>query len=110
MFQIVCKMEIICSLLPGANKPIQPSNYNCDESDDIQEEDEEEEYDDTEVEEIFNNTMNTNGDNAVRTLPQPTRDFLNPLTVECDPVNMFLFYLVNNICNMVYEKEAYVRN
>lgn len=89
MEEIVKKMAVICSLLPGAEKSIQTSTYNCEEDENIveieEEEEQDEEYLDTEIEDIFKIPINTNGDNAVMTLPQPNGDFLKPLTVECDP-------------------------
>ncbi|KAG5876182.1 hypothetical protein JTB14_032390 [Gonioctena quinquepunctata] len=87
MDEIAVTMKAICSLLPGAEEPIQPSNFNCDESDGLEEEEEEEEEDDddTEIEETFNSNINTNGDIIVKTLPQPPNDFLKPLSLECDP-------------------------
>nr|WAK98088.1 mitogen-activated protein kinase kinase kinase 7 [Colaphellus bowringi] len=83
MEEIVKRMKAICSLLPGADKPIQPSNYNCDESYDLEEDEQEDDY--TEVEEIFNSNVNTNGEINVKALPQPSHDFLKPLSLECDP-------------------------
>ncbi|CAG9857344.1 unnamed protein product [Phyllotreta striolata] len=81
--EIVRKMESICSLLPGSDKPIQ----RCDETDGIQEEEidgDDDDEEDEEIGDIFVNS-NTNGDNVVKTLQQPTRQFLNPLSIECDP-------------------------
>lgn len=82
-------MKAICLLVPGATTPILFSEYSGDEEEDSGELDEEEE--DMESEEIFNESVvgtDTNGDIS-RTLPQPTKDFMNPLTVECDPVSKF---------------------
>ncbi|XP_050295852.1 mitogen-activated protein kinase kinase kinase 7 [Anthonomus grandis grandis] len=64
MEQIVCKMENICRLLPGADQPIQATEY-CYE-DEFEEEEEE-------IEEIFNDAHSTS-ENVVKTLPQPVGD------------------------------------
>ncbi|XP_028134200.1 mitogen-activated protein kinase kinase kinase 7 isoform X1 [Diabrotica virgifera virgifera] len=86
MEEIVKRMASICSLLPGADTPIQRSSYNCDEDVPIEEESEiSEEYTDTEIEDIFKVPISTNDDKISKTLPQPSADFMKPLTVECDP-------------------------
>ncbi|XP_018561259.1 mitogen-activated protein kinase kinase kinase 7 [Anoplophora glabripennis] len=80
MQEIVKRMEKICYLLPGAEKPIQSSEQFYEDG--LEEEEEEE----TESDEIWNHeSTNTNGDNSiVKTLPQPPPDYKNPPTVECD--------------------------
>lgn len=70
-------MDQICCLLPGADEPIQTTGYNY----------EDDEFAEEEIEEIFGETTNTNGDNIVRTLPQPSGD-MAPLSVEVDPVSI----------------------
>ncbi|KAF7267700.1 hypothetical protein GWI33_019092 [Rhynchophorus ferrugineus] len=77
MKQIANKMQQICSLLTGADEPIQGSceefNYEEDDKDDS-------------IEEIFSDDITiTNGDNIVRTLPQPPENMTNPLTIDVNP-------------------------
>lgn len=82
MKEIVIKTEAICSLLPGADQPIQTDEYSYE--DDFPEDTELDE----EIEEHFPNSKmstNTNGDNGVKTLPQPNADMMTPLTLEVDP-------------------------
>lgn len=71
-------MEQICSILSGADEPIQPSEHNW----------EDDEYSKDEIEEIFDTETNTNGSNIIRTLPQPSGD-MRPLSVEVDPVSKY---------------------
>lgn len=70
-------MRSICSLLPGADEPIQL----CEES----EIDEDGEDTEEETEDVFSNNDQTDGE-CVKTLPQPTAEFMKPLNVECDQV------------------------
>ncbi|ENN76602.1 mitogen-activated protein kinase kinase kinase 7 [Dendroctonus ponderosae] len=74
MEEIVAKMEQICSILPGADEPIQPGEHNW----------EDDEYSKDEIEEVFDTETNTNGSNVIRTLPQPSGD-MGQLSVEVDP-------------------------
>lgn len=81
-------MKAICSLLPGADAPILYSENSGDEEeeDGIELDDEE----DTESEDIFNESVtcaDTNGDFS-RTLPQPTKEMMQPLELQCDPVSL----------------------
>ncbi|XP_066159138.1 mitogen-activated protein kinase kinase kinase 7-like [Euwallacea fornicatus] len=73
MGEIVKKMGYLCSLLPGANEPIQTTEYIYE--DELLEE---------EIEEIFYDTQNTNGNNVNQTLPQPAAN-MTPLSVAVDP-------------------------
>lgn len=78
-------MKAICSLLPGADTPILFSEFSEDEEEDSVEVDKDE-Y--TESGEIFKESVvrkDTNGE--VTSLPQSTKNFMEPLTVECDPVS-----------------------
>ncbi|XP_063916019.1 mitogen-activated protein kinase kinase kinase 7-like isoform X2 [Zophobas morio] len=77
MEQIVKKMEVICSLLPGAEEPLQI----IDGDEVIYEMEEYEVYPD----EVDQFPASTNGDNGVTSLPQPTSDMLLPLSVEVEP-------------------------
>lgn len=98
-------MKAICSLLPGGDIPILFSDFSEDE-----EEEESVEYDtevDTENEEIFNESVirkDTNG--AFTSLPQSTQNYMQPLTVECDPVSkyfpFFFIYSKRTIFSIMY--------
>lgn len=109
-------MKVVCSLLPGADTPILFSEFSEDE-----EEDDSVEYADedaTENQEFFNESVihkDTNGDVSC-SLPQPTnKNFMQPLTVECDPVGicfcrMFYWVLIllpvsrySNLLNLILE-------
>lgn len=81
-------MEKICYLLPGGDKPIQPSEQ-------FYEEDGYEEEGESGSDEIWTHeSTNTNGDNSiVKTLPQPPPDFKNPVTVECAPVSIYELFI-----------------
>lgn len=78
--QIVKKMEFFCSLLPGSNEPLQI----IDGEDVVYEEIED--Y----AEEIDQFPTNSNSDNSITILPQPTAEMANPLTIEVDPVSSFM--------------------
>ncbi|RZB39257.1 mitogen-activated protein kinase kinase kinase 7 [Asbolus verrucosus] len=71
-------MEVICSLLPGADEPLQIIDGDEVEYEEI------EEYE-AFPEEIEQFPANTNGDNGVKSLPQPTPDMSQPLNLEIDP-------------------------
>ena len=73
-------MEVICSLLPGAEEPLQI----IDGDEVIYEMEEYEVYPD----EVDQFPASTNGDNGVTSLPQPTSDMLLPLSVEVEPVRV----------------------
>lgn len=80
-------MKYFCELLPGADQPIQVTQYVYEDEELVEEELLEEE--DEEVE-IFTEVSNTNGDaDIVRTLPQPPLN-MAPLNVEVDPVRLCL--------------------
>lgn len=79
-------MEAICSLLPGADQPILSSEYSGDEYDEEDSVDFDEDAT-SESDDNFNKSVvsaDTNGDIS---LPQPPKEFMKPLTVECDPVS-----------------------
>lgn len=86
-------MEQICSLLNGADEPIQGSydEFNYEE------EDEEES-----IEEIFSDDITlTNGDNIIRTLPQPPEHMTNPLCIDINPVSILPNYYIFIKCKLV---------
>lgn len=96
-------MQGICSLLPGADTPILFSEYSGDEEEDSVEIEDDEEQDYTDAQDISNESVlmiDTNGE-TTQTLPQPTKDFMQPLTVECDPVSSKRKLLFLN-CNLIY--------
>ncbi|XP_044272362.1 mitogen-activated protein kinase kinase kinase 7-like [Tribolium madens] len=78
MQEIVKKMEVICSLLPGAEEPLQ-----IIDGDDVVYE-EIEEYEDC-VEEVDQFPVSTNGDNCVKSLPQPSAEMCQPLSLKISP-------------------------
>lgn len=73
-------MEIICSLLPGGDKPL----LTLDGDDVVYEE-----IEDLAncVEQVNPFPETTNGDNCVRSLPQPNAEMCQPLNLEIDPVS-----------------------
>lgn len=89
-------MDVICSLLPGADQPIQSDTITDDDDDDDYEEVEDEEMDDDddneEEEEVqivdeFPTTRNGDDDKLIKkTLPQPTNEMTKPLNLDVDPV------------------------
>jgi mitogen-activated protein kinase kinase kinase 7 len=78
MEEIVKKMEVICSLLPGADEPLQI----IDGDEVVYEEIEEYEPYSEQIEQF---PASTNGDNGVQSLPQPSAELSQPLSLEIDP-------------------------
>jgi hypothetical protein len=78
MEEIVKKMEVICSLLPGADEPLQI----IDGDEVVYEEIEEYEPYSEQIEQF---PASTNGDNGVKSLPQPSAELSQPLSLEIDP-------------------------
>lgn len=96
-------MKAICSLLPGADTPILFSEFSEDE-----EEEDSIEYADedaTESQEIFNESVihkDTNGDVGF-SLPHSTnKNFMQPLTVECDPVGSFVMLIMRFLHGLLH--------
>jgi hypothetical protein len=86
LLQIVKKMEVICSLLPGADEPLQI----IDGDEVVYEEIEEYEPYSEQIEQF---PASTNGDNGVKSLPQPSAELSQPLSLEIDPVSRFFVSL-----------------
>lgn len=74
----------ICSIFPSMDAPVYSSEeawYEETDEEDI------DEYEDTYYKENTS-TTNTNRNNSNKSLPQPSQNMLQPLTLEINPVSM----------------------
>lgn len=74
-------MEFFCSLLPGSSEPLQ-----IVDGDDVVYE-EIDDYDEFVEEEIDQFPASTNGNKCINSLPQPSAEMANPLSIQVDPVS-----------------------